>query len=307
MAGTLRGGFERLGSSPFAAVRFRLADIDSALVSIFLLDSESVSQPPVWRGPDAPPAPQPKRELSGRVFDRTLRSEALEETRRLTIYLPPGHRSGGDHAAVFLADGGSVNYYAYLVEPLIDQGALPPLVMIGANSGQEGIVEDRSSLGGDIRGLDYLPGFQGDAERFPRHMRFFSEELTALAVREYGVTRDPARRVVAGQSNGGAFAFWAAYQHPDVFGNAIVSSQAYRPVEDIALTPTRARFYMNAGLYEQPMLRTTRRTAAALRAHGFEVVFDELPAGHAPDQTEVMLLDRLQRIFSPAPSARRDR
>lgn len=128
-------------------------------------------------------------------------------------------------------------------------------------------------------------------------MRFFSDELVALAVREYGVTTDPRQRVVAGHSSGGAFAFWAAYQHPEAFGNGIVSSQAWRPVDEITPTHVRARFFMSAGLYEARFLRTTRHTASALRAEGYEVVFEEFAAGHSSDHYETMLIDRLQRIF----------
>src|SRR5262249_17343407 len=155
------------------------------------------------------------------------------ETRRLAIYLPPGHRTDGDYPALFMADGsdGAVQYDARIIEPLIRSGALPPLIIVGASSGQDGIVEDRSALGPNIRTLDYVPNFGGDTVRFPAHMRFFSEELVAFAVREYGVTTDARRRVVQGKSNGGVFAFWAAYQHPEAFGNAIASSLAGRTVE----------------------------------------------------------------------------
>jgi enterochelin esterase-like enzyme len=295
--GSLRGALQRLGQSEFAAGRWRLAELDRAIVSVFLPGVDD--QPFLWRGPQAPPAPHFERDLIGDVVETTLYSAALGETRRLAIYLPPGHRANGDYPALFLADGSSgwVNYVARMMGPLIRDGALPPFVIVGSASEQINIVEDRSVLGNDIRSLDYVPNFRGDTVRFPAHMRFFSEELVALAMRDYGVTRDARRRVVAGNSASGAFAFWAGYLHPDVFGNAIVSSQAGGPVESIMPAPVRARFFMNAGLYEAGFLRASRRTAAALRAQGYEVVFDELVAGHQPDQAEMMFIDRLQRIF----------
>lgn len=48
---------------------------------------------------------------------------------------------------------------------------------------------------------------------------------------------------------------------------------------------------------EARFLRTTRRTAATLRAQGYEVIFEEFAAGHSSDHYETTLIDRLQRIF----------
>ncbi len=296
LRGSLRGRLERIGDSPFAAARFRLTDLDRAHITI---SANGLSWS--WRGPNAPARPERKAELNGRLFEQTLHSDALGETRRLQIYLPPGFSHRSNYAAVFIGDGQWLRAYARFVEPLIERGELPALVLVGALSGQDGIVEDRSDLGGDIRGLDYLPDYLGNTERFPDHMRFFSQELVAYAVREYGVTTDPHRRVVSGHSNAASLAFWAAYLHADVFGNAIVMSQAWRPVENIAQSSTRARFYMSAGLYEQPFLRTTRRTAAALRSQGYNVTLDETAGGHN-DFTDIMFVDRVRRIFNHTPA-----
>lgn len=298
MGGSLWGDLENVGDDIWIA-RYHLAELNRAILTVAAMDSGAHSTTAwlTWRGPDAPAAPAVKFHLEGIVLDRTLWSDALHETRRLKIYLPPDWRRDGDYPTLFLADGGAVNFYAHVVEAMIDAHTLPPMVIVGALSGQEGIVEDRSALHLDLRSADYVPDFPGAGERFQQHMRFFATELVAYAEREFAVTHDPARRAVNGQSNGGSLALWAGLLHPEVFSNAFVSSQAGDAVETIEPTPMRARFFFNAGLYESPFLFNARHSTAALRTAGYKVEFETLAAGHMNDQTQVMLARDLITVF----------
>lgn len=303
--GSLHGPMTRIGETDHFVVRCRLADLDHATLALippaWIADGRSFRWEDItrWRGPHAPPTPGTVEQLRGERFERTLWSEHLQETRRLFIYLPPGHVRSQAYPALFVADGMQVMTQALLIERMIDDGLIPPIVLVGAGSGESSIVEDRSSLGiADFRAADYLPGFTGGGDRFEQHLRFFSEELVAYAAREFGVTADPSRRAVTGFSNGGSFSVFAALRRPDVFGVSIPLSPSWRRLteEDFA-QPMRARFFIGVGLYELTRQRRASAYAEALRAHGYDVAMEIPAAGHFRDQEDLMLARFLPMAF----------
>jgi enterochelin esterase-like enzyme len=304
---SLQGPMSRIGDTDLWVVRYRLANLDRATLwfvpQAWLADGRLIQPDDAirWRGPQAPPTPGVVAELRGQRFERTLWSEHLQETRRVFFYLPPGHDASRSYPALFMADGANAMVQAPHIERMINDGLIPPIVLVGADSGARAIVEDRSSLGiADFRSADYLPGFEGAGDRFERHLRFFSEELVAYAVREFGVTTDPAQRVVTGFSNGGSFSVFAATRRPDVFGVSIPLSPAWRSLNDEDFAAQgRARFFIGVGLYEINRQRRARNHAETLQAHGYDVTFEILPAGHARDQEDVLLERFVPRAFAP--------
>lgn len=305
---SLQGEMTRLGETDLFVVRYRLARLDDAALTFmppaWLTGQREfrMEDQPRWLGPNAPPPPPVVSELRGQRFERTLWSEHLGETRRLYFYLPPGHDRTRGYPVVFMADGASVMVLAPMFERLIADGRIAPVIFAGAASGPEAIVEDRSSLGiSDIRAADYLPGREARIPRYEQHLRFFSEELVDYVGREFGGTRDPARRVVTGFSNGGSFSLFAALRRPDVFGTSIPLSPSWRdlPEEDLA-RPQRARFLMSAGLYEIGRQRRASQYAQTLSARGFDVTMRTPAMGHDRDQEAAMLAQYLPMVFPPA-------
>ena len=175
LTGSLKGAMERIGESNLWAARYRLAELDRAMIIAVptvdgaLLDDDHWLR---WRGPNAIPAHVFEPALDGQVIERTLYSQSLGETRRLQIYLPSGHDVARSYPALFIADGASAGVYARQIEPMIEAGLLPPMVIVGSLSAQRGIVEDRSGLNVDIRAADYLPNYVNGGDRFERHMLF---------------------------------------------------------------------------------------------------------------------------------------
>ena len=302
---SLQGPMTRIGQTQLFAARYRLANLDEAALTFIppacLTGQRSCNFDEAlrWFGPAAPPPPAVVAEIRGERFERTLWSERLQETRRIYFYLPPGYDRTQQYPALFMADGASVMVLAPLIERLILGGAIAPIVLVGAGSGQESIVEDRSSLGiADFRSADYLPGYEGAGDRYEQHLRFFTEELVAYATREFNISEDRNRRAVTGFSNGGSFSVFAALRRPDVFGASLPLSPSWRRLTDEDFSqPQRARFFMSAGLYEIRRQRRASQYAEALRAQGYDVVMDVPVMGHDRDQESLMLARFLPQVF----------
>lgn len=294
---------QRLGESDYWAFRRRLPDAERAVLTLNKIGSDGImtDSPVVVRGPSAPPAP-PRVDgpLHGRmVFDRTLRSDALEENRKLAIYLPPGWSKDRRWPAVYLADGAAFGF-APIVERMILSGEIRPLVLVSALPAPFGIDGPAPSLPVDLRGAEYInryPGGQGQ-DRFDRHMTFFASELTRYAQAELAVSDDPKDVAVAGYSNGGVLALWAGLLHPDIFGEVISMSPGMVFMEpgDLLGEP-RSRFQLSAGLYEPSFLQAARRAEATLSAAGFDVTGRYPAAGHASDQWDLVFYEALKKIY----------
>ncbi|MEM6555794.1 MAG: alpha/beta hydrolase-fold protein [Pseudomonadota bacterium] len=296
----------RIEDSDLFGAQFRLEDLNQTILSLMLLgDTEAKVD---YRGPDAPEKPSfdglDVENLAGQTFDHQLFSPELGETRKLAIYLPPGHTPEKDWPVLFFADGISVSYTARLIEPLIVAGDMAPVVIVGLLSGQGGIVEDRSDVPvkTDLRNADYLPRLDdGAPERFDQHMRFVTDTVIPWAETRFGAGRNDQRRGVTGKSSGGTFALYAGYLNPDLFDVAIPQSPGSGTLFEADPAPgNAAEFWISAGTLEIPFLKSARASSNALSDAGYNVHFRSYFAGHAPDQWDQGLADTLPIAFPPA-------
>lgn len=294
----------RLGDSMFWAGRRRLAEIDRAMLSLFVVKAERtpVHDIQTFRGANAPadPVQVAPGKLAGQLLDREIRSEALGETRRLNIYLPPGWSNGRSWPAVFLADN-SASRYAPMVEAMILGGRIAPVVLISAESGRPAVVGAAPTrYGADLRSAEYIRHFAGAGDRFEQHMAFFTQELTHYAAQEFAVSTRREDHAVAGFSSGGVFALWAGVLHPEVYAYAIPMSPGVAVITPDDLTSgVRTRFRFAGGLYEPPFLQTARAAETVLKLGGYDASGLYLSAGHDPDQWLVVMQEALLEIFPP--------
>lgn len=302
---SLQTQMHRIGASGLWVARFRLSDTDHAMLTFVPPDAlmSGGDIPPEqmlrWRGPDAPLEVVPGA-LQGRVVATTLRSVALGETRRINIYLPKNYTRGHRYPAIFIADGQDTASYGALTETLVERRKMKPVIIVGALSGQAGIVEDRSSLHiEDLRHADYLQGYEGAGDRFSQHLRFFCHELTRLAERDYGVSLVRSDRAVAGASDGGVLALEVGLHCSDQFATAWpMSGGQVGDVADAAST-THARFLISSGLYEPGFYVQMNRAAEILRGAGRNAEIRNYAAGHMIDQWQVAFAEDAGRTFPP--------
>ena len=215
--------------------------------------------------PAAPPQPWIKRlpgVPEGKVEEHQFKSSILNNDRQVFVYTPPGYKPNGrPYRLLVTFDGGSyVNNLSLPVtlDNLSAKGRLPPVVavMIGNASGAR------------LRELWYHEPFN----------EFLAKELMPWVRRQYHVTSEPGWTIIAGSSLGGNAALFAAFKHPEIFGNAIAQSGGYmyprtrekvfapQPpgqlfendfpetewlTRQIAVSPkVPVRFYVEAGLFE---------------------------------------------------------
>jgi enterochelin esterase-like enzyme len=236
-----------------------------------------------WRGPKAPPAVEVHETLKGALDESEVASRALGSGRKVTTYLPPGHDRNRRSPVVYVSDGQGVKAFARVVEPMVEAGRIPPVVLVGVHSGgylgppPKGANDFDPKK--DLRALEYIPSI--DPMRFADHEAFFVKEVPAWAERRFGVSSDRKDRAVSGCSNGGRFAAEMAFRHPEVFGHAFCLSVAGDAAKTLATRGDQpVRFHLAAGTWEPIFHRLTAKLADALKERGVEATFSSRVAGH---------------------------
>lgn len=310
--------WKQLNQSGLWAGRLRIAQPDKALLQFSIFDPKAsgLSDSILIHGANAPAKSlfmaDPDLAHKGQLIETTLTSPELGETRKITIYLPAGHKADGSTSTLIMADGTATAYYARMVEPMIDAGLIKPLAIIGVHSGQGAIVNmDDALTEYDVRSLDYLP--QWDEEyaidltkthpnRFENHMSFVTDTLLPWARDEYGLSTKREDTGVTGQSSGGVFALYAGLLHPEVFAVSLPVSPGWRALalrQALPISGDTSAFFIAAGLYEPSFLRSAQASAESLNTAGYAVTTTWNAAGHSPDQTEAMLFKYLPLAYPP--------
>ena len=246
--------------------------------------------------PDAPAQPwadKRKDVPEGQVEKRSLTSATLKNTRDVWVYTPPGYsKTATPYGLLLVFDGDTyINIVPTPVtlDNLLADKRIPPLVAVIVGNAK------------DARSTE-LPCN-------PQFADFLSNELIPWARRLYNVTSDPTQVTIGGSSYGGLAATYAAYRHPEVFGNVLSQSGSYwwtpptdpaKPnsfdpdsehgyVADLFIRSPRLpiRFYLDAGSMEvdrsgqgSSILIPNRDLRNTLIAKGYEVHYQQFQGAH---------------------------
>jgi enterochelin esterase family protein len=237
--------------------------------------------------PNAPSRAWAERNPSvaaGKLADSKFKSAILNNERDITVYTPPGYAKTGPRCSLLiLFDRDRYNSKEHVEAPVILDNLLaakkiPPTIAVLV-----GNVDRNKELGCHAPFADFL-----------------ANELVPWVRGEYGVAKDPSRVIVAGSSFGGLAASYAAFKHPEVFGNVLSQSGSYwweagEEDEDEWLTrqfvagqTVPVRFYLEVGLYETWIPRqhaptqvsANRHFRDVLRAKGYSVQYSEFSGAH---------------------------
>lgn len=246
--------------------------------------------PSLLEMPDAPPQPYVTEQASvtkGKVEKQQIKSAILNNERNIWVYTPPGYQADGKPYGLLVVFDGFTYLSAVptqtILDNLIAKNLIPPLVAVTVDNVSQ-----------ESRGVE-LPCNPDFAD-------FLARELVPMLREKYHITRDPAQTLVAGSSYGGLASTYAAFRHPEVFGNVVSQSGSYwwRPegkedeehewlTKQIAASPKLAvRFYMDVGLMESDptpgkgpsMVVTNRHLREVLKAKGYSVHYAEFNGGH---------------------------
>jgi enterochelin esterase family protein len=243
--------------------------------------------------PDAPAQPwiTPRSDVPhGKVELFHLRSDILNNERRVHIYTPPGYSPKHEAYGLLMIFDGPAYVSSGLVptptilDNLIAERKIPPLVAVLPDS-----------LDQKTRSLE-LPCYEPFVD-------FLKQELLPWVHTHYHVTNDPQHMIVAGSSYGGLAATFVAFKAPEIFGNVLSQSGAFRwnPLERekevhdnndeawlirqfVASPVLPLRLFLEVGLWERnatdDMVLMNRRMRDVLEAKGYEVTYSEFNGGH---------------------------
>ena len=240
---------------------------------------------------EAPAAPQqpwvtPQADMpDGRLESYRLRSNILDNERRVWVYTPPGYTSSGaPYGLLVLFDGMAyINLVPtpIILDNLLAENLIPPLVTLLLDNPD-----------GEARARE-LPCYSPFVD-------FLANELIPWARGHYHITADPTQMIVGGSSYGGLAATFAGLRHPEIFGNILSQSGSFwwKPEDDseyewlarqfVASPKLSLNFYLDVGLLETiPLfndcpspLVANRHMRNILQAKDYPVHYAEYSGGH---------------------------
>ncbi len=166
--------------------------------------------------------------LNGDYFPLT--STATGRTYHVYVRLPEAYAETPDvqYPTVYLLDGDST--FPLLAPQHLFLGyddAIPEAIVVGIAYGGFGEVNKR--------GIDFMPPGSAAESGAPAFQAMLKDELLPRIEARYRA--DPARRILVGQSRGGAFVLYSAFTDPDLFWGRIASNPALPPTTDFFRGP----------------------------------------------------------------------
>jgi hypothetical protein len=173
-------------------------------------------------------------------YEITIRHESNRFERSIHAVIPTRAIGNQQTIVVFMADGQSVPFFAETTSDSLQRATFSPIAFFGLSCSEGGHKRKE-------RTEEYL-GPKGQ-DLFDHHHDVFINVMPKLATRMLRFNRCRSKTVVAGFSNGGAFAYRMAFEHPWLFGNAVLMSpQRIRKEVDFSrLAGYETKFFLAAG------------------------------------------------------------
>lgn len=211
-------------------------------------------------------------------------SAALNEDRRLNIFLPPGYEKGSAHyPVIYLLDGSAHEDYfhaAALVDFLATYGVMPATIVVGiSNVDRRRDFTMPSSVTAEVKASPT----SGGAAKF---IAFLERDLIPYVTSHY---RTDGTTTIVGQSLGGLVATQVLLEKPQLFNNYVIVSpslwwdgQALMKSAPASLAKNRApqrRLYLSVGDEGAAMKAADERLIALMKKTrpDSESLFDYMP------------------------------
>ena len=202
--------------------------------------------------------------------------------RSVWVYLPPDYNNSIKYPSVYFHDGGSYltqGQTKNILDYLIYHNQIEPVVAIFVNPLS--------------RNYEYLYN-----EEFAS---MFSNHLVSYIDKRYNTDPSPESRAIIGYSFGGIVSLFMTLRHHDVFGNCAAYSPALHSgdlVDQYINHPYfEAKFYLDAGTYEDWLYEPTLRLANDLSKKGYDGHFYSWPEYHSMGSWRAHLDNALTYFF----------
>jgi enterochelin esterase-like enzyme len=265
--------------------------------------ARALSLPEPYRAievPDAVPA--------GRLIQRRHRSEGVYPgvERNYVLYLPAQYDGTHEAGLIVFQDGarylGPEANAARVLDSLIADGSLPPVIAVFAEPGEQGPGLPLYGGAGN-RSVEY--DAVGDA-----YARFLLEELLPEASAGYRVAQDARQRAIVGLSSGGMCAFNAAWERPEAFGKVLSHCGSFVDIRGGHLMAQRVRgeparplrMFLQTGEHDLDIVfgnwtlaNRTLAAALAYRGYAHQLVVGE--GGHSLRHGGALLAEALRWLW----------
>jgi enterochelin esterase family protein len=219
--------------------------------------------------------------VKGTVEQKKITSKILKDEIDVWVYTPPGFTPQGERYPLVVAFDGPwyVNQVPVpvIVNNLIVKKMLPPMVAIVINT-----------VG---------PKRTDELECSVPFTDFIATEVAPWMRANYHATTDPGKTVVGGSSLGGLESIFAAWRHPEVFGNVLSQSASlwWAPEHEtesdwlarqfVNSPKLPIRFFLEVGLMEfglatREQIQTNRHMRDVLQAKGYAIHYQEFNGDH---------------------------
>ena len=231
---------------------------------------------------EAPAAPK------GTIKSISFDSKHIGAPRSVKVWLPPGHDPKKSYPVFYTCDG-MLNVRMNLVEPLIADGTIPPIIVVAVMHGP------------NMRMAEYLP--QTSPKDFDVHEKWFIEEVLPWAEKEFGASKNRMERIVFGSSNGGPFSLTMGARHPDIFGHVVGAMVYALPLpkwkKELAEQPKETqRYILYAGSKDKNGMRENAGVEKILKERGYLVSSSVIEGeGHTNALNQKMLPKLLVEAF----------
>jgi len=168
---------------------------------------------------------------AGELRLHEFQSPIFRNTRWLRVWLPPGYsqaeNQGRYYPVLYLNDGQNLfdPATAYIgidwqvdetATRLLDQGKVPPLIVVGIDNAQK----DRPKEYLPHRSM-HPPVFRPQGKRYPD---FLLHEVMPFLYLRYRIARGPENTGLGGSSLGAIISLYTVMHHPGVFGRLLLES-----------------------------------------------------------------------------------
>jgi enterochelin esterase family protein len=246
------------------------------------------------RLPSAPSAIEYAPLLAGRISPASFTSTVLQNTRDLQVYTPPNFAAEGRrYPLLVVLDSGAYGDYIpvpSILDRLIAEKRMSPIVAV---------------LVANVSRAEEL-------QCSPRFADFLAIELVPWMRKTYGAGATSDQTIVSGASLGGLASMFAAFQHPEVFGNVLSQSGSFwwTPAQDgppewltgqFAAAPARGiRVSMSVGAMEIPQQRdTNQRLRQVLTEKGYRIDYSEFNGNHSYFSWRADFAQQLVNLVGP--------